>query len=51
MTTGQARFEIVAGDCFTIPKGTAHAVEADGYLAAVAIFTPRFDGKDRVFVD
>ncbi len=34
-----------------IPKGSVHSVEPDGALTALTIFTPPFDGKDRVFLE
>jgi len=51
MHTGNASFEVIPGDVFTIPRRTIHSVEAISYCAAIVIYTPPFDERDRVPVD
>lgn len=43
---------VSAGDYIFIPKGTRHAVEVSSThpMKVISIQSPRFDGKDRVFV-
>ena len=42
---------VEAGDVFFIPRGTVHAfVPTSSDVVVVSTFTPKFDGKDRVFV-
>ena len=39
------------GDVFFIPRGTVHAfVPTSSDVVVVSTFSPKFDGKDRVFV-
>jgi mannose-6-phosphate isomerase-like protein (cupin superfamily) len=54
---GRARFRmgdrseaIGPGSVLLIPRGTVHALEVtEGPLEAVSVFSPPFDGKDRIF--
>jgi quercetin dioxygenase-like cupin family protein len=45
--------ELKPGDVVTIPRGAVHSFvnKGPGATAVVSIFSPKFDGKDRVFVD
>jgi mannose-6-phosphate isomerase-like protein (cupin superfamily) len=52
MTIGGAVREVGPGSVLLMPRSTVHALEVtDGPLEAVSVFSPPFDGKDRVFVD
>lgn len=53
MTLGNKGFEIKKGDVVFIPKNTTHAVISTGDvpLKVLSIQSPKFDGKDRIFID
>ena len=53
MTLGAKGFEIKKGDVVFIPKNTTHAVISTGDvpLKVLSIQAPKFDGKDRIFID
>ena len=46
-----APHELVAGTLVHVPRGAVHRVEPRGLLTVLSIFTPPFDGEDRVFVE
>lgn len=44
--------EVGPGTVIVVPRGTVHSLEVEGDpLEAISVFSPPFDGKDRVFVD
>jgi len=47
------KYKVKAGDIVHVPKGTSHAFHNLGIVPAViiSVFSPGFDGKDRVFDD
>ena len=51
LTLGDKKYKIGAGEVITIPTGTPHSFYSMGKIPAVAIsvFSPGFDGKDRVY--
>lgn len=53
MTLGNKGFEIKKGDVVFIPKNTTHAVISTGDvpLKVLSVQAPKFDGKDRIFID
>ena len=53
MTLGSKGFEIKKGDVVFIPKNTTHAVISTGDvpLKVLSIQAPKFDGKDRYFIE
>ncbi len=53
MTLGNKGFEIKKGDVVFIPKNTTHAVISTGDmpLKVLSVQSPKFDGKDRVFIE
>lgn len=53
MTLGTKGFEIKKGDVVFIPKNTTHAVISTGDvpLKVLSIQAPKFDEKDRVFIE
>lgn len=53
MTLGTNGFAIKKGDVIFIPKNTVHSVITTGErpLKVLSIQSPKFDGKDRVFID
>ncbi len=54
MLIGEAWHEIGPGSVTHVPLGVVHAVEPlgpGGFVGAVSIFSPPFDGKDRVFLE
>jgi mannose-6-phosphate isomerase-like protein (cupin superfamily) len=53
MTLGTKGFGIKKGDVIFIPKNTVHSVISmgDQPLKVISIQAPKFDGKDRVFID
>jgi len=53
MTLGSKGFAIKKGDVIFIPKNTLHSVVSMGEqpLKVLSIQSPKFDGKDRVFID
>ena len=49
---GEEWRDIEPGLVVVIPRGTVHAVEVGSEpVEAVSVFSPAFDGKDRLFVD
>lgn len=53
MRMDEKSFEIKKGDVVFIPKNTVHSVKSTGKqaLKVLSVQAPRFDGKDRVFID
>ena len=53
MTLGDKGFGIKKGDVIFIPKNTLHSVISMGEqpLKVLSIQSPKFDGKDRIFID
>ena len=53
MTLGSKGFMIKKGDVIFIPKNTIHGVISIGEqpLKVLSVQAPKFDGKDRVFID
>lgn len=53
MTLGSKSFAIKKGDVVFIPKNTLHGVISMGEqpLKVLSVQAPKFDGKDRVFID
>ena len=53
MTLGNKGFGIKKGDVIFIPKNTIHSVISTGEqpLKVLSIQSPKFDGKDRIFID
>ena len=53
MTLGDDTFKIKKGDFFIIPKGTPHSVKTTSKkpLKALSIQAPKFEGKDRIFLN
>lgn len=53
MRLGTKEFDFSPGYLIAIPKGTHHAVQllSDEPLVAISIFSPPFDGKDRIMVN
>ncbi len=53
MTLGSKSFAIKKGDVIFIPKNTLHGVISMGEqpLKVLSVQAPKFDGKDRVFID
>jgi mannose-6-phosphate isomerase-like protein (cupin superfamily) len=53
MTLGDETFEIKKGDFFIIPKGMPHSVQTTSKkpLKALSIQAPKFEGKDRIFLN
>ncbi len=51
MTLGDQRFDIAAGDFFTVPEDVVHGVEVTSSqpLKVLSMQAPEFFGKDRVF--
>ncbi len=49
---GVAR-ELKPGDVQVIPRGAVHSFvnKGPGATAVVSVFTPKFDGRDRIFID
>lgn len=50
MRMGEEWFEIGPGTLVHVPRGTPHAVEPEGVLTGLSLFTPAFDGIDRLFL-
>ena len=50
MQLGAETVALRPGLLIQIPRGVVHAVTPRGALHALSIFTPPFDGRDRVFV-
>ena len=50
MRVGSERHPASPGAIFFVPRGTLHAFLPEGAVAAVSVFGPAFDGKDRIFV-
>jgi len=53
LTLGDQRMKVKAGQVVHIPRGTKHAFHNLGSNPAVvmSVFSPGFDGKDRVYED
>ena len=53
MTLGDETFKIKKGDFFVIPKGIPHSVRTTGRkpLKAISTQAPKFEGKDRIFLN
>lgn len=53
MTLGDKTFEIKKGDLFIIPKEMPHSVRTTSKkpLKALSIQAPKFEGKDRIFLN
>ena len=53
MTLGDQIFKIKKGDFFIIPTGTPHSVLTTSKkpLKALSIQAPKFEGKDRIFLN
>ena len=53
MTLGEQTLKIKKGDFFIIPQGTAHSVQTTSKkpLKALSIQAPKFEGKDRIFLN
>lgn len=53
MTIGDEKFVIKKGDFFTIPENTPHAliVHSSKPVKVLSIQSPKFEGKDRIFLD
>ncbi|MEM7306367.1 MAG: cupin domain-containing protein [Planctomycetota bacterium] len=45
------RYAVEPGMLIHVPRGAVHRVEPDGPISALSIFTPPFDGEDRIFVE
>lgn len=51
-TMGKTQHAVRAGDVMHIPRGVVHGfVPSTDDVVVVSVFTPKFDGVDRVFVD
>lgn len=53
MTLGDETYNIKKGDFFIIPKGMPHSVQTTSKkpLKALSIQAPKFEGKDRIFLN
>ncbi len=52
MTVGEETREIGPGTVLLLPRGVRHDLTVtEGPMEAVSIFSPRFDGEDRIFVE
>jgi mannose-6-phosphate isomerase-like protein (cupin superfamily) len=53
MTLGSKSFAIKKGDVVFIPKNTLHGVISmdEQPLKVLSVQAPKFDGKDRIFID
>ena len=53
MTINDEKFVIKKGDYFNIPKNTPHALKvlSSSPVKVLSIQSPKFDGKDRIFLD
>ena len=53
MTLGSKGFAVKKGDVIFIPKNTIHGVISTGEqpLKVLSVQAPKFDGKDRIFID
>lgn len=53
MIIGDEKFIIKKGDYFNIPKNTPHALKvlSSSPIKVLSIQSPKFEGKDRVFLD
>jgi quercetin dioxygenase-like cupin family protein len=51
MRIGDETFELEPRTVVHVPEGVVHAVEVEGEAAVLSLFTPPFDGTDRVFVE
>ena len=49
---GDASFDVGPGTVIQVPRGTVHALEVtESPVEAISVFSPPFDGTDRVRVD
>ncbi|GJM44790.1 MAG: hypothetical protein DHS20C21_16320 [Gemmatimonadota bacterium] len=52
LTVGEETREVQAGTVALIPRGTVHSLQVTGGpLEAVSVFSPAFDGTDRIYLD
>lgn len=53
MIIGDEKFVIKKGDYFNIPKNTPHALNvlSSSPVKVLSIQSPKFEGKDRIFLD
>lgn len=53
MTINDEKFVIKKGDYFNIPKNTPHALKvlSSSPVKVLSIQSPKFEGKDRIFLD
>jgi quercetin dioxygenase-like cupin family protein len=52
MRLGEETRDVTAGTVILIPRGTLHSLEVTaGPVEALSMFSPAFDGKDRIYVD
>lgn len=52
MHLGDETREVAAGTVLMIPRGVLHSLRVtEGPLEAISVFSPAFDGEDRLFVD
>jgi len=52
MRLGDETRDVGPGTVLLVPRGTLHSLEViAGPMEAVSVFSPAFDGKDRLFVD
>ncbi len=52
MTLGPDTVDVGRGSVLVVPRGTVHSLVVSGApIEAVSVFSPPFDGRDRVFVD
>ena len=51
MFVGNTWYEIGPGDVVHLPAGVLHAVETDRPCSVISLFSPPFDGVDRVYLD
>lgn len=51
MLLGDTWHDVGAGDLIHVPRGTPHAFVSDGPATALSLFTPNFDGADRIWVE
>jgi len=52
LALGAEEHEVGPGTVVLVPRGTVHALRVTGApVEAVSVFSPAFDGEDRIFVD
>jgi len=56
--SGQARvfveerwYELIPGDVLHLPRGVVHALQCDSPSSVISVFSPPFDGSDRVYLE